>query len=1095
MIRHSTKIAIESLLGALVVVAVLAVAFVWRLSEGPISLDAFKAQVAAALEDEQRGLSVSMESLVLTWDGREKRPDLRALGLRIDNDEGLTVVDLPLVAVRLSVGALLRGEVAVSQVDVIGVALDLIRREDGSLDLDAARPLDTERIAGSGAGSEIDDIILSELSSRPEERAESPLAALQQVRVIGARMTLTDLSTGTVWRAPQAFLTLRRIEQGLSADVALGIDVAGSLTRIDAQMAFDRDSRQLDTAIEFSGLRPPALFEALDSPDLQQLEEIDIEISGSLAGQMTTRGKLISAAATLSTGPGSISLPALGMDRIPLRGIALGAGIDMMEGRVNLRSLEVRLGEESGPVITASARVNGLSTNIFEQKAAPLVIDADFALDRVHVDELERYWPPQLADGGRRWVTENITAGRAFDLSGRVGLRSPEGDPNALELTVLEGGFSYEGLQVHYLRPLPPAEGIAGRASFAPDALRFSAESGEIAGLASGNPITVSQGSIDITDLQAEDQFLTVEHRAAGSVADLLALLDQPSLALISKLGLSQEGVEGAVEGQLFFRFPLLDDLTLEEIEMRAEADVTGGALDQVVLGQDLSDGNLKLAVTLQEMRLSGDGALGGVPMSFDWEEYFEGRDGLRRKVAGSVPAIGPEGIASLGLDTDPYLEGDVAGDFDYRERLDGFSEVALALDLEAARLAVPVLLDWEKPAGQGGRASLSLEMQDFRPRSLKGIDVSAGSLSLSGDAFFDEAGEALERAQLSTVAFGDQSLWGVTLLQRGERFELLAEGGLLDVEPFMALEDGPGEAPDQKPEDSASDDSNFSILVKDLEQVRFAPGRYVEAASLELERLPDGWRRVLVTGSVPPELRSAQAAGSQIRIDYGPAGEGRAQVLSVTAEDAGGLFRAVDFLDTMQGGRLSITGRRADRAWETPLVGDLLIEEFKLVDAPVLARILTLASLTGILNVLGGEGITFEKVTGAYSAERGKLSTELMRAYGPAIGLTAEGSVDLDADAVSVNGTVVPAYSVNRVLGAIPLLGDILTGGEGEGVFAVTYGVSGPIENLDVSVNPLSVLAPGFLRNLFEVDPDAEAAPGAQEDRELPERGAVKRD
>ena len=62
-------------------------------------------------------------------------------------------------------------------------------------------------------------------------------------------------------------------------------------------------------------------------------------------------------------------------------------------------------------------------------------------------------------------------------------------------------------------------------------------------------------------------------------------------------------------------------------------------------------------------------------------------------------------------------------------------------------------------------------------------------------------------------------------------------------------------------------------------------------------------------------------------------------------------------------------------------------------------------------------------------------------------------------------------AYSVNRVLGAIPLLGNILTGGEGEGLFAVTYAISGSLEALDVSVNPLSVLAPGFLRNLFDIE------------------------
>jgi uncharacterized protein YhdP len=163
-------------------------------------------------------------------------------------------------------------------------------------------------------------------------------------------------------------------------------------------------------------------------------------------------------------------------------------------------------------------------------------------------------------------------------------------------------------------------------------------------------------------------------------------------------------------------------------------------------------------------------------------------------------------------------------------------------------------------------------------------------------------------------------------------------------------------------------------------------------------------------------------------------------------------------------------------------------------VEAPVLARILTLASFTGIVNVLSGEGITFEKITGDFTAERGKLSTELMRAYGPAIGLTAEGYIDLDQDKADLEGTVVPAYSVNRVLGAIPLLGGILTGGEGEGLFAVTYGISGSLEALDVSVNPLSVLAPGFLRNLFDIE-SGDVGPADEEPFSAVPLGAKKRD
>src|SRR3546814_15602035 len=90
------------------------------------------------------------------------------------------------------------------------------------------------------------------------------------------------------------------------------------------------------------------------------------------------------------------------------------------------------------------------------------------------------------------------------------------------------------------------------------------------------------------------------------------------------------------------------------------------------------------------------------------------------------------------------------------------------------------------------------------------------------------------------------------------------------------------------------------------------------------------------------------------------------------------------------------------------------------------------------------------------------------MRSYGAAPGITAKGSIDFDRDAIDLTGVVVPAYSINNFISKIPLLGTILTGGEGEGLFAVVYTVRGAVDDPDVSGYPPSVLPPGFLRDIF---------------------------
>ena len=88
---------------------------------------------------------------------------------------------------------------------------------------------------------------------------------------------------------------------------------------------------------------------------------------------------------------------------------------------------------------------------------------------------------------------------------------------------------------------------------------------------------------------------------------------------------------------------------------------------------------------------------------------------------------------------------------------------------------------------------------------------------------------------------------------------------------------------------------------------------------------------------------------------------------------------------------------------------------------------------------------------------------------WGTVLGGTLEGTIDYPKDMVDLRGTFVPAYLVNNFFNKIPLLGELL-GGANEGVFAVTFSVSGPVAAPSVQFNPLSVAAPGFLRRIFDV-------------------------
>src|SRR5690554_4231920 len=134
---------------------------------------------------------------------------------------------------------------------------------------------------------------------------------------------------------------------------------------------------------------------------------------------------------------------------------------------------------------------------------------------------------------------------------------------------------------------------------------------------------------------------------------------------------------------------------------------------------------------------------------------------------------------------------------------------------------------------------------------------------------------------------------------------------------------------------------------------------------------------------------------------------------------------------DMVEGGELQVVGTSPGPLPQAPMDFEVWAADYSLVEAPAMARLLTIASLSGLGNVLAGEGIAFQRLTGNVQLADGRLSSDLVRAFGPSLGITARGHLDLEGSDSDVRGTLVPAYSINRVLGAIPLLGFLLTGGE----------------------------------------------------------------
>jgi uncharacterized protein YhdP len=212
---------------------------------------------------------------------------------------------------------------------------------------------------------------------------------------------------------------------------------------------------------------------------------------------------------------------------------------------------------------------------------------------------------------------------------------------------------------------------------------------------------------------------------------------------------------------------------------------------------------------------------------------------------------------------------------------------------------------------------------------------------------------------------------------------------------------------------------------------------------------------------------KTTDGKGFNLRIMRNPKGT---RQFSMRAESAGAFLKAFHVFDGIDGGDLSITGNYDDaNSSASVLKGRLDMGEYIIHDAPVLAKMLSLASLTGFFDTLQGKGIHFVKFRAPFTLAGNVITIDHARTYGDAIGLTIEGTITYPQKTLDLKGTIVPSYTLNSVFGKIPLVGAILTGGEGKGIFAASYKVKGSTNDPQVSVNPLSILAPGFLRGFFE--------------------------
>ncbi len=188
-------------------------------------------------------------------------------------------------------------------------------------------------------------------------------------------------------------------------------------------------------------------------------------------------------------------------------------------------------------------------------------------------------------------------------------------------------------------------------------------------------------------------------------------------------------------------------------------------------------------------------------------------------------------------------------------------------------------------------------------------------------------------------------------------------------------------------------------------------------------------------------------------------------KITDLFAGNAKPLVKKYDFIKGFEGGYLKFDSVEKNKGSNS----NLKIFDFKLKEVPALTKLLTLASLQGIADLLTGEGIRFNEFEMIFNNKDGLMTIEEIYSLGPSISILMDGYIQKD-DLVSLSGTLVPATTVNKFIGSIPVIGDLLVGKKaGEGVFGVSFKIKGYPDDLKTTVNPIKTLTPRFITRTLE--------------------------
>jgi hypothetical protein len=1114
-----------------VVIAALAVIFLgcfgglwWRLGAGPINLEMATPWLAAAIEENiGHGNTVEVGGTQIERAGKI-RIAVRIRDIIVRDRDHAIVASAPKAEVRLSGTALLMGRLRAESLNLVDAELAVRITPDGYVTVsagDTAKPLATgvtsKKEAGLPAtfprqtpGSAPGAVSPSSPAapSAPENTQSGLLAGLdwldslsltgldgQNLNEIGLKngnLIVDDQQRGNKWNFENISLSLRRPGGG---GVALSVGEEGSNAWSLRVLIGPPANGVRSVDIRANKVPTKNILLALRLKDLTY--SADLPLTGELKGELGRdglptyfRGKVTAGAGHLidtdtpdypmaidsaevnvewDSGRRVLVAPfkiISGQNRVTLLahleppndnvtdwqlgfsgGTIVLAGDDGEQPLVfNRIAIGMRFDTDKKRVLLTQADISngeiGVAGTGSVDYAAEPRLTLGFAGTPMSAAALKRMWPILIVPEVREWVIERIERGSLQRIE--IGVNSPvrnlsrRGPPipdDGLAVNIVASGVTLRPVdELPSVRDADLKARVTGRTA--------TVTIGQAAAdTPAGRKLTISDFVFEVPDMAPKPSPARVKFRIEGPVPAAAEILASDRLSEFSGTLVDPNSSKGTVAALVTLGLPIKRELTKADTSYTVTADLGGFAADKLVMNQKLEADKLKVVANNQGYQVKGDVKINGQSASLDYRKPSEGDADVKLQAT-----LDDASRARLGFDLGPAVSGAIPikliGKIGGPDR---DSRMGIEADLTALKLD-NILPGWFKVPGKPSRAVFNV-VQKQQSTRLEDIVIDGGGVSIKGSLEVDQNGD-LMNANFPTYSpsEGDKT---TLKAERGPDGVLKAtmRGDVFDGRGFLKTAISGKEA-DAK---SKTKNIDFDLDLK-LGAVAGYNGEALRSVDAKMSRRNGSIRSFALTGKLG---RDTPLTGDLRRAQ-------NRDVIYVETNDAGALFRFTDTYSKMVGGQLSLA-MDPPTVEPKPKEGLINVKDFSIRGEASLDRVAA-GGQGGVQN-----GISFSRLRAEFTRQNGQLTIREGVAKGPMLGGTIEGSMDFLANTVRMSGTLIPMYGLNNIFGQIPIVGLFLGGGSNEGLIGVTYEVVGTPGQPVLRVNPISAMAPGVLRKIFE--------------------------